>query len=236
VVKTAPELMLAAALELTQGKRFDPLVVDEAQDFADSWWQPLVASLRDPDTARIATFRDDHQAVFGRRGRPSLDFAKVTLSKNLRTTRQIAAAYAPLFPGLAKAVGTDGPEVTFVECAVDAVIGVASDCAAQLLEEGWAPRDIALLTTFHRHPVHIEQQQHGSTAYWANLWNGDDIFYCTASGFKGLERPAVVVAVDGFRETQEARELLYVAMSRARDKLIVVADRETLSSLLGRAG
>ena len=73
-----------------------------------------------------------------------------------------------------------------------------------------------------------EQQSDGSGSYWENLWSGDDIFYATVAGFKGLERPAGVVAVDGFREDANPRDLLYVAMSRARDKLVVVADPAVL--------
>jgi len=204
-------------------------VVDEAQDFADSWWEPLLASLKDTATARISTFRDEHQAVFGRRGRPDLNFANVTLGENLRNTRQIGAAFAHLVPSQMTLLGGDGPEVTFVSCPAEDVIGVASDHADALLEEGWATHDVALLTTHHRHPVQIEQQQEGQTAYWSNLWNGEDIFYCTVSGFKGLERPAVVVAIDGFRESVDPAEVLYVAMSRARDKLVVVGDLESLA-------
>lgn len=224
----APEEMTAAAHALADGHKFDALVIDEAQDFADNWWTPLLASLRNPETARIATFRDDNQAVFGRRGRPELTFAKVTLNKNLRNTRQIGSAFAPLVEQRPELLGGNGAPVTFVSCAADEVIACADDQAVALLDEGWEPRDVALLTTCHRHPVQIEQQNEDSGSYWENLWSGDDIFYGTVAGFKGLERPAVVVAVDGFREGVNPRELLYVAMSRARDKLVVVGDPEVL--------
>jgi hypothetical protein len=30
------------------------------------------------------------------------------------------------------------------------------------------------------------------------LWKQDDVFYSTVAGFKGLERSAVVLAIDGF--------------------------------------
>ena len=43
-------------------------------------------------------------------------------------------------------------------------------------------------------------------------------------GFKGLERPVVVLAIDGFHEDSDQDDVLYVGMSRARDKLVVVAN------------
>ncbi|MFP3396909.1 ATP-binding domain-containing protein [Brevibacterium sp. H602] len=43
-------------------------------------------------------------------------------------------------------------------------------------------------------------------------------------GFKGLERPAVVLSLNGFRDPQRAIDMLYVGMSRATTKLIVVGD------------
>lgn len=227
--QTAPEQMTIAAHALPDGHKFDALVIDESQDFSDDWWAPLLASLRDPAQARIATFRDDNQAVFGRRGRPDLPFAKVTLNKNLRNTRQIGNAFAPLVEKRPELLGGDGSPVTFIACSAGEVVATADDHAVALLDEGWAARDVALLTTCHRHPVQVEQQSQDFGSYWPNLWSGEDIFYGTVAGFKGLERPAVVVAVDGFREGVDPRELLYVAMSRARDKLVIVADPQVLA-------
>ncbi len=216
---TAPELMTTAARHLPEGCKFDALVVDEAQDFADNWWTPLLAALRDPSTARIATFRDDNQAVFGRLGRPDLAFTNVTLSKNLRNTHQIGDAFTPVLDERPPLLGGDGAPVTFIPCPASDVIACADDQAVALLDEGWDARDVALLTTRHRHPVQLEQQSQGFGDYWANLWSGGDIFYATVAGFKGLERPAVVVAIDGFRDGVNPREVLYAAMSRARDNL-----------------
>ena len=42
------------------------------------------------------------------------------------------------------------------------------------------------------------------------FWEGDDVFYGHVLGFKGLERPAVILAVNGFREEARARDLLVV--------------------------
>lgn len=231
--EAAPELMDTAACALPAADQFDALVVDEAQDFADSWWLPLLSALADPASARIATFRDDGQAVFGRRGRPDLPFAQVSLQQNLRNTSQIGNVANSLTASSSKLLGGEGPPVRLVPCSTADAVDVASDEAVALLDKGWDAKDVALLTTHHRHPVQVEQQAEGAEEYWSNLWTGDDIFYGTVVGFKGLERPAVVVAVDGFRAAQDAKELMYVATSRARDQLIVVGDPDLIRHSCG---
>ena len=41
----------------------------------------------------------------------------------------------------------------------------------------------------------------------------------------------MVLAIDGFHSDADQDDVLYVGMSRARDKLVVVADGETISNL-----
>ncbi|MEI6621031.1 MAG: ATP-binding domain-containing protein [Actinomycetes bacterium] len=97
-----------------------------------------------------------------------------------------------------------------------------------LLENGWEPLHVALLTTCHRHPVQVEQQRGGQDSYWSTFWTGHDMFYGTVMGFKGLERPAVVLAIDGFHDGIDPDEVLYCGMSRARDLLIVGGSRRPM--------
>ena len=89
---------------------------------------------------------------------------------------------------------------------------------------------MALLTTGSRHPVQVEQQGRGQDDYWA----GEDVFFGHVLGFKGLERPAVVLAVNGFgRGDERAREKLYVGLSRARDLLVVCGDPDVIRDVGG---
>jgi ribosomal protein L18E len=55
----------------------------------------------------------------------------------------------------------------------------------------------------------------------------------TVMGFKGLERPVVVLAVDGFHDGV-AREVMYTGLSRARDQLVVCGDVELIGQVAGR--
>jgi hypothetical protein len=94
----------------------------------------------------------------------------------------------------------------------------------------WEPHQVALLTTKHRHPVHAEKvAAEGDDAYWDDFFAEDDVFYGSVSGFKGLERTCVVLAVNGFSAQARAKEMLYVGLSRARSQLVVVGDLDEIA-------
>jgi superfamily I DNA and RNA helicase len=90
------------------------------------------------------------------------------------------------------------------------------------------------LTTKGRHPVHVERSDADKDAYWQDLWSTDDVFYSTVSGFKGLERPAVVIAVNGFHDEIDPKDVLYTALSRAMDLAVIVGERAQLEQVLGQ--
>jgi len=98
-------------------------------------------------------------------------------------------------------------------------------------KEYWRPGEIALLTTMHQHPVQRELTDSDRTLYWKSLWTGEDVFYCTVGGFKGLERPVVVLAIDGFHEDTVENEFLYTGITRARDRLVIVGPKEILDRI-----
>ena len=165
------------------------------------------------------------------------DVSARTYVRDLRNTKQIAAAFGPLAPMRMTPRGGDGVEVRFVavtspEEAVDAADGAA----IELLDAGWKPRDIAVITTGSRHPEQVKRA--GDTDqrdYWRSFWDGADVFYGHVLGCKGLERRAVVLCVNQHRVTDRSRERLYVGMSRATDVLIVVGQPEVLREMGGEA-
>jgi hypothetical protein len=226
--RRGPTQMLERAAGLPEPERFTAVVVDEAQDFSDSWWPALLASAT-PD-ARIAVFRDDEQAVFAqRRGRPDIELVPLVLDENLRNARQVVDTFRPLISASVVSRAGEGFPVEFVACAPGEEMAAADDVVADLTERrGWLPEHVALLTTLHRHPVQRETDG-DRAAYWQSFWDDDAVFYGTVAGFKGLERPAVVLCVDGFHDGLEARHVLYAGMSRARDLLVVVGSPEVLA-------
>jgi hypothetical protein len=212
---------------------FDTVVVDEAQDFGVAWWPPLLQCLRDPLRGRLYVFLDEAQRVFARDGVAPLDVAPVVLDENLRSTKQIAQLCGSLRDGVTRPRGSDGAPVRVVDVPADAAIGAADDMVDTLLAEGWPAGSVALLATGRRHPLQVELTGSGHDAYWDAFFAGDDVFYGHVLGFKGLERSAVVLAVNGFRDAARARSLLYTGMSRARSLLVVVGPRAEVERLGG---
>lgn len=229
----APTLMHGAAETLAASERFTAFVIDEAQDFADTWWPALFASAANDDF-RVAVFRDDEQTVFdGRSGRPAFTTVPLVLDQNLRNCREIVDTFSPMITAHVDSRAGAGYPVEYIECSDDYVISAADDAVESLVQDrGWLPEQVALLTTAHRHPVHLERGSDKS-AYWDDLWSTDDVFYSTVAGFKGLERPVVVLAVDGFHAGINPRSVMYAGMSRARELLIVVGPSAILRPVIG---
>lgn len=230
-----PARMAALAEHHPEGQRFDAVVVDEVQDFADSWWDALFAALKDPETGGVYVFSDDGQRVFARFGHPPVAMPTLLLDQNLRNTRQIAETFVSLGTTRMRAVGGDGPDVTFLECTAADAVDRADDEVEKLLDT-WRPEDVALLTTGSRHPYQTHLQETlGQDGYWATFWDKESVFYGHVLGFKGLERRAVVLALNEAELRDRSRERLYVGMSRATDCLVVCGDPGHVREIAGEA-
>lgn len=226
-----PTRMAELAAELPDAERFDAFIVDEAQDFAESWWTALLRALRDEDEGGLYVYSDEHQRIFARFGRPPVPLVPLVLDHNLRNTRQIHDAFGPLAPTRMTPRGGDGVEVTFLPS--EEPLDTADEAIEILLEAGWHPGNIALLTTGSRHPVQVElTDELGQLGYWRSYWE-DEVFYGHVLGCKGLERPAVVLCVNEEAARERSRERLYVGMSRATDQLIVVGDPAVVQEIGG---
>jgi hypothetical protein len=112
-------------------------------------------------------------------------------------------------------------------------MNAGDDQIDKLLDEGWRPEDVALLTTGSRHPEQIARQAEGTEQYWDSFWDAEQVFYGHVLGFKGLERRAVVLVVNDTGAYERSRERLYVGLSRARDQLVVCGDLDFIAKVGG---
>jgi hypothetical protein len=229
-----PAQMGQLAAALGEEDKYDAIVVDEAQDFGAAWWPPTLACLRDQVTGGLYAFLDEAQRVFERYGEVPIPLPPIVLDENIRNTKQIAQVFGSLGSWQAKYRGMDGPPVRFAQCSPDEAIHEADSQVDRLLSEGWEPGQIALLVTGRRHQLQKEMlDYHGWDGYWDAFFAGEEVFYGHVLGFKGLERPVVVLAVNGIRDMSRSREYLYVGLSRARSCLTVCGDLEQIAAIGG---
>ena len=227
--------LIAAAEKLETESKFDAFVVDEAQDFMASWWKALDLSLKEPGKGKMALFGDDQQKIFGLRKGPEGFFARISLDDNIRNSRQIGELASGFTTRGITIRGPNSFAIEFIECEESEVISKADDAVERLTDkEIWQPGEIALLTTKERHPVHAAFTTKQRDVYWQEFWTGESVFYGTVGGFKGLERPVVVLAINGFHNSEDFEDFLYVGLTRARDKLIVVGSKEVCETIKNR--
>lgn len=227
-----PEALMTAAEKL--GPRYDALIVDEGQDFADEWWVPLQMTLRDPDEGILYIFYDDNQKLYARSRQLPIHDEPFELSANCRTTRRIHQQVMRFYQGQIQpsSEGPEGipPEVILCEGKRPFVPDLQRVLDRLIGEEGVPPEHITVLAGARldwlmRHANVVRPRLSDQLPRRA------DAVYCsTVHSFKGLESPVVILTnVDASwlqNWTVELPRLLYVACSRASAHLIVLLGKD----------
>lgn len=216
--------------------KFDAFVVDEAQDFQYNWWTVLSLGFKDSDSpARFNAFGDIDQNIFPDESNLSFDFPPLTLHKNLRSSAEIVECASVLIGNQIEHPNLPGESVRFVPASSETAQLVADEVVDILLYDPFPAERLMLLTTNHRHQEQINRiDQRDRHGYWESYHDAEEVFYSHVSTFKGLERSAVVVAIDGWKDPETAREALYVAITRARDALVLVGDLAEIRERFGQ--
>jgi hypothetical protein len=222
-----PEDLLRALPHLET--RFDAIVADEGQDFADAWWITLTELLRDPDDGVFYIFQDERQDIYRRRADlpfPALPFA---LQGNMRNTATIHAAVTTYYDGDPKprARGPLGRDVERIDPGDRPLRALLRDVIHRLVAlEGLRPEQLVILTP--------HAQAHSAISDGADAGDGHRLTWDTEPqpkqvrvssihGFKGLESDVVIlVETDRLAESEVGQRLSYVALSRAKHHLIVI--------------
>lgn len=227
-----PRQLKDLADERPRKNLFDAIVIDEGQDFSLLWWEAVQSCLRNQVDGTLYVFTDERQRIFGREGASPITMNPIQLDENLRNSEQIVAGFADL--ALDPPIPRNGPgeEIDWVETDLESALAEADGQVESLMDAGWNPDDIALLTTGSRHPEQRSiVETEGTSAYWDQFFATEDVFYGHVLGFKGLERPVVVLCLNGFRDPDRAVDMLYVGMSRATTKLVVVGDMSAFDQI-----
>lgn len=224
----APNVLLDALAKLPD-RRFDAIVIDEAQDFSEEWSVALLMALEDPDVGIVFAFYDDNQRIYDRQNPLLNKLPNRSLSTNLRNTKKIYQL-ADLYyrGGRFDHDGPAGRKVEFVEAESGRLEETIVKCLKELIEEEEVdPFDIAVLTgRSAEQNFLIKNGKIGPFPVTHNVLQTKKILFETIRRFKGLERPIVILTQ--LRGTLNDEELLYVGITRARSHLIVISSSQTV--------
>lgn len=230
-----PSLLVEHLEAMSPELKYDTIVIDEAQDFHADWWSVVLGALKDLDGGRIYAFGDIRQGIFRQATDIPLQQTKLHLTTNLRNSLPIAELAALCVEEPIQLTGLDGPPVKWIDTETENAEVTANQEVERLIGLGWNPGDICVLTTGSRHTV---QREEGSGAmsrvYWKKFFEEDVTYHCTTTGFKGLERRVVVLAVNGWKDATKKKDILYTSITRARDMLIICGSKEEITQAGGR--
>jgi hypothetical protein len=235
--ETLPDLLGQAADAL--GPVYDAIVVDEAQDFRKGWWPLLLRLHKEPTTGPMFVFADNNQNLYGGGVPDDLVDLTLPLPANLRNTKPIHEFVSVFFEGERRSEAR-GPNGRPVE-----VLGYRDEADMQhllalvlknLREEGVPLSDVVVLTPARASKSAL--RRHGSVDGFrlSDKPVEGEVLASTVHGFKGLERPVVILAELNQEHAKDLGQYLYVGGSRARNQLIVLATEPVAKELRVLAG
>lgn len=220
-------LILLEAIEKT-GKRFDAIIVDEGQDFEESWFDALITLLRDPEEGCFYIFYDPLQNIY----RDSIQFPfadePFVLDVNCRNTQRIANVLEEVggadyqFP----ARPVEGKSVKCLSYSEpDQQLAMIDALVKELIKEQFKPDQIVILSPFRMENSCLAGRDKVAGIPLTTdplLVDEGAIRVCTLHRFKGLESDVVIFCdVDDTHRNCDSTHQ-YISMSRARHLLYIL--------------
>lgn len=218
-------------LQLNQSdKLFDAIIVDEAQDFEDTWWIPLPDLLKSPVDGVLYVFFDDNQRIYTQMSNIPMRGEPLVLSDNCRNTQHI---HAKLFPYIQDRYETVclGPEGRPVEIIATVTPAATREVLQSLLNrlinvEGLQTKDIMILTAASE--KRSQWKKDDRLGNFILSWYLDTemelaIRVSSIFSYKGLESPVIILTELDLSSREDIRDqLIYVGLSRARHHAVVI--------------
>ena len=220
--------------------RYDAIVVDEAQDFGEEYWLPIELLLRVESDSSLFIFFDHNQAVYKRVSSFPIQDEPFLLTRNCRNTVHIHEAAYRYYRG----ERTEPPSIAGEAVSVIAAPSRGSQAKrlhAHLIglvdQEKVRPEEIAVLVPSVGHKEYYQALVDrplpaGSKWAFEEYGVGGGVRVETVHRFKGLEAMVVYMwGADTFSPKVDT-ETLYVTLSRAKSRLILVGDEARCRSVL----
>jgi len=214
-------------------KRYDAIIVDEAQDFRRDWSETLEECLREPKDGLFYVFYDDNQNIYRRPNYIPSGAMNIPLTVNFRNTKQIHAVSNRYYRGSEiLSIVPPGTEIEIIEVPSPENIPEATKTVLTRLvgTDGIDPREIAVLSPKDQEKIGVYQllRKNAKTASSPIDVKVLNVLVQSVRLFKGLERKVIILSEIEDMPPEEENANLYIGTSRARNHLIVVATRKTL--------
>ena len=234
-------LMLFEAITQGHMPTYDVIVVDEGQDFIGDWWEVLEGLHNEPEKGYLLVFHDPTQDIFGRGGKVPTDSGAVfSLPFNLRNTKQIAQFVVKLGE-IPTRPHPDAPEGEPVSVRAQQPGAAARGQVANLIRElvgkqQVLPEQIVVLTPHSRANSFLAEQ---SVLGDVPLTDGEGdrqgkLMHTSIGKYKGLESDVVILADVERDDPRSDQKAVYVAASRARQRLYIFEKSPWLVELIPR--
>lgn len=228
-----PDALFEAATTNNDDYMFDAIVVDEGQDFSDTWWAALELLLTDPENGAFYIFFDDNQLVYNRKMKLPVREAPFPLTVNCRNTRKIHEASSRFYKSdlEIKCKGPEGrePRINLYGVAPLTIEAILTEILARLIYEQNVPTsDIIILSAggIDASPLNGVTTAGAIRLISKKTSLPEEVQISTIRLFKGLEKP-VVILLEPPKSDSSYTELMYVGISRACNHLEILSILDT---------
>jgi hypothetical protein len=228
--------------------QFDELVVDEGQDFQPAWRHALLKLLK--PNCRAWWLEDPMQNLYGRPPIELPGWVVLRAQTNYRTPRDILGTLQRLV-GPAQTIESgsplDGSDVEILTYAGHAdLMDKTKTAITRGLGAGFRKDRIAVVTYRGReHSSFTPLDRLGPHAlkaftgqydlFGSPVYSEGELFIDSVHRFKGQSAPCIVFTEIDFEELDEAAQRkLFVGMTRATIKLVLVMSERAAAAMLGR--
>ncbi|MBX9666409.1 MAG: hypothetical protein K2X93_02275 [Candidatus Obscuribacterales bacterium] len=233
--------VLKKAMLADPALRFDAIVVDDAHDFRDNWWQALEESFVNREQGKLYYFYDDR--FLG--GLPHCPMPSVEKQATLTTNLRSPASVSTMLAGSNR----DSTQirfrrkasapVDFYQCETDEEVHkTLSHVMEELIERGsYIGSDVALITPrLARFSTVLKARLKGSSRIVRRPSDvANHAVLTRAHMFQGLERKVVIIVDldDKFADfsDDEIKIFVYSTFSRYLDKLILLGNARSCHAL-----
>jgi hypothetical protein len=225
-----PEMLMKAVDET--GPMFDAIIVDEGQDFKETYWIALTSLLKEKEGI-FYVFYDDNQNIYG--GGSSLkgiiDDDPFLLPENCRNTKSIHRVVNAFYSDRKRIIcnGPEGrlPELHTYRDSPEMLKSIQSILNKLINEEHVPTEDVVILTPHSQErSMLMDGTKLGNFFLSTNpSQRRNEIQVTTIHRFKGLERKVVILAEVDNKFMYNPEVLMYVGSSRARTHLLFFVEQ-----------